>query len=158
MNKTRKKTRNTWTRLAADLGIDRTTLYTWRLREDAPSQPNSEEWKIFIEENKLGNSKIPLGRLELMNEKTRREIALLDAKILHERRRVIATDQVEPILNRIATGQREELIRWCETDSHEPMPGGDLGEIRDSQRQRIDRLCDIMQGGIKRWLASSSSG
>lgn len=150
----------TWPQIALILGVSRTALTKWRKRPDAPDSRDPEVWKQFVEDkdlgvapNTVGKSK---GRDELLSEKLRREIALLDIKVATARRQVIAADEIDSLLGRIASGQRAELIQWCETESPIIIAGGDLGEIRDNQRQMCDRLCDIMQGGIKRWLAQTA--
>lgn len=161
MNTSKIEEKLNWNKVAAGLGIARQTLGVWRKRPDAPKTPNLKDWQTYVAKSGLG---IRRGRAsspereELLAEKLKREIALLDTRLARERRQVIPTDEIGGLLTRIADCQRKELIQWAEAETSMVIAGsgGDLGEIRDMMRRAVDRLCERMETGIGRWLDGKS--
>lgn len=156
LNKMKKKKPMSWAALAAALEINRSTLYAWRRKSDAPTKPDDlTSWQAFAEELREAARVSPESKA-LQAEKLKREIALLDAKLAKERRKIIPAAEVQTLLNQIATGQRADLDEWCRTTTPRPMPGADLGEIRDAQRLICDDLCDRMSSALPRYFAPIS--
>ena len=154
------KSPKTWTEIAEILGVARQTVTRWRKRPDAPSMPDAEAWEGYIKTHCLGpfraEADSPLTK-KLRDEKLRREIELLDLRLHRERSQVIPVDQVDELLRKIAAGQRRELIEWAESHTPDLAPGRDLAEIRANQMEAAYRICDQMETGLTRWLASDGN-
>jgi transcriptional regulator with XRE-family HTH domain len=155
MKPIKKTNKLNWTSLADQLGVARSTLSQWRKETGAPTVPDLNKWQLFVEANDLARKFSP-ERAELMAEKLKREIALLDIKVARERRQVISADDVDGILSRIAQGLRAELIQFAEREAVTIAgeSGASIGFVRDLLRGLVDRQCDQMQGGIQRWVGT----
>jgi transcriptional regulator with XRE-family HTH domain len=149
--------RTTWPEVAAALGVTRTTITEWRKMEDAPKVPDVSAWQIFKEAKQLGSSptNIPKGREALLEEKLRREIALLDIKVASARREVIPAVEIDELLSEIATQQRAEMIQFAETEAATvaAQAGMEIAEIRPILRGVVDRQCKAMEDGVTRYMA-----
>lgn len=144
-----------WKTLAATLGVSPRSMTTWRKLPGAPEKPDPSEWLAFVEERGLGSRQDDPESANLRAEKLKREIALLDLKLQRERAQVIPVDQVDDLLKRIAAGQRSELLHWAQNESPPIVAGADLAEIRANQMDIAHRICDQMETGLSRWLASN---
>lgn len=153
----------TLNRICDKFGVTRKTIALWRKDgRDCPEKIDGKEslvaWNEWFDNNPdagstKGNPKAT--REDLLSEKIRREIALLDIKVSVARRQVIPADEIDGLLGRIASGQRSDLIQWCETEALTVagICGGEVGEIRDLMRTICDRLCNTMEAGIRRWIS-----
>jgi hypothetical protein len=151
-----KTPRTTWLHIATALGVTRNTICEWRKRPDAPRNQDIEEWRNYMIENNLGiaNNKQPADKSELQGEKIKREIALLDIKLAKERRQIIASDEIDKLLSHIASRQRAELLQFADTEAITlaGIQGENIGKMRDLLKGLVDRQCDYMEDGIKRWM------
>ena len=145
-----------WTNLSILLGVSRVHLTKWRKNPDAPRSPSIEAWRKYIDEKGLNiaPNKLPTGRDALLREKLMREIALLDIKVSRERRQIIASGEIDKLLSHIASRQRAELLQFADTEAITlaGIQGENIGKMRDLLKGLVDRQCDYMEDGIKRWM------
>lgn len=146
----------TWGHLATALNVTRTTVTRWRRLAGSPKTTDLEQWKSFVEENDLGvaGNKPHKDREELLREKLRREIALLDVKVAKERREVVPASELNELLASIASSQRAELIRFANTEAVTIAGklGGEVADARTILEGLVDRQCDIMETAVARFM------
>ena len=143
-------------------GVTRKTVALWRKEgRDCPKKVEGKEsisaWRQWFEDNpSAGSTKNNPGltREELICEKHKREIALLDIKVAEARREVIPASEVEEILSYIASRQRAELIRFANTEAVTLAGklGGEAAVARSVLDGLVDRQCTIMAEAVARFL------
>ena len=136
----------TWKGLAAALHIDARTLRLWRGKPGAPTTPDLQAWRAYLEKSGLGDhanvlTRLRLARLEEVQERVRRlkrenewgDRALVKRSEMDERDQQIALRQKAMLYSKM----ENELPILCE--------GGDCTTIRRHLRSAADEICDLMQ-------------
>jgi hypothetical protein len=135
--------------LAAHLGVDRKSIQRWQKRPDCPGRAESgfhvENWKAFIERNKLGRrpnkSKADLDaeKLALQNERLR----LVNAKIRGE---MCSVDEVASVLGDLMLGLNAGLSKVEYTMAEETV-GVDIPEALKRIKRRHHEVKETLSLG-----------
>ncbi len=139
-----------WTILAAKLGCSVPTLYSWRGRPDAPTEPHLEKWKAYAAANELGAAKKDLFG-DLRAKKAEAEIDFIRARTARARRETILLSELNEMHLELATQVRAELYHWMESALPPKLEGREAAKIRILLREAADSICDKMADKLKRF-------
>lgn len=139
-----------WTILASRLGCSVPTLYAWRGRADAPTEPHLEQWKAYVVAAELGKEKRDLGA-ELRTKKAEAEIEFIRARTARARRETILLSELNEMHLELSTQVRAELFHWLESVLPPKLEGRSASEIRILLREAGDSICDRMADKLKRF-------
>lgn len=128
-----------WSGLARQLGVSRQSFVSWRSLPDAPTEPDLEKWRVFIEVNSLGtdgSSTLKALRAQLLTEQIQRE----------KRRNLVEARDLIPLRDSVAAASLARSI-WqdcirskLEYESAARLVGKDVSEIRMEMRAIHDEL------------------
>ena len=135
------KTAASWSELARLLGVDRQSITRWRSRPDAPTAPDLDAWRGYVEENALGRA----SGADLADLKAQ----LLREQIERERRRnAVEARSVIPVEECVAAA-RTATSAWSfvltaklEQEAPARLVGKDIAETRAELTKIHDELVE----------------
>lgn len=145
-----------WGTLCKRLRVSRTAVYEWKKLPGAPTEPDYEAWKLFVEENELGISgnRTDRGREELLKENLTKKNRLLDLQIAKEEKTVVDRSEVNELLLHVSTLAKAILYPAMERELPPRAEGRSAAEISIVGREVADRICEQMQSDLAVWAES----
>lgn len=103
--------------------------------------------RYYREHNTRTKEKLTNGK----EEKTQKEVRLLELKIAKEERRTIERAEVNKLLLHVASQQRAVLFAALEREYPGKVVGRTASEISAHGRALADRLCDVFTREVDTW-------
>ena len=131
-----------WDALAKKLGVSRQAVVLWRKLDGAPESRDVPSWEAFVAKNGLnvnGQGK-PTDMRQLKEEKLVLDIALTQAKLNRENRKVIERDEVNRLLVHIGAEFRTNLYQFLETEAPPKLDGMSSAQMRPILREMADAI------------------
>jgi hypothetical protein len=134
------------TQLAKVLGTTRHSLAAWMKRPDAPRGMDVQTWRTYVERSGLGAAgpKVAQSSASLRDQKTAKEVELLDLKIAKEKRKLIPAEDVDRLHLFVATRAKSKLYQSLETEAPPKLDGLSAAEQRPILRGIADSIADEM--------------
>jgi hypothetical protein len=104
-------------------------------------------FKYYREHNQRTKEKL----VNTKDDKTQKEIRLLDMKIAREERRTVERAEVNTLLLHVASQQKAVLFAALEREFPGKVVGRTASEISAQGRALADRLCEIFQREVEQW-------
>ena len=104
-------------------------------------------FKFYREHNQRTKEKL----VNTKDDKTQKEIRLLDMKIAREERRTVERAEVNTLLLHVASQQKAVLFAALEREFPGKVVGRTASEISAQGRALADRLCEIFQREVEQW-------
>ena len=104
-------------------------------------------FKYYREHNQRTKEKL----VNTKDDKTQKEIRLLDMKIAREERRTVERAEVNTLLLHVASQQKAVLFPALEREFPGKVVGRTASEISAQGRALADRLCEIFQREVEQW-------
>lgn len=146
-----KGTKNNWLQLATDLSVSRTTIYAWRKLPGAPTTPDPEEWREFVEKNTLGGQG-ELGQAILFerHRKLKAEAELKEIELSKARGETVQLNDMTNFVADLAARVDQVLTQSLDVEMPPRLEGKSITEMRieirkihDEVREKCDRLWDV---------------
>ncbi len=134
----------TWSNLAAEYGVARTTIAAQRRKTGSPNTPDKSEWDIFLK------TQTPNKILELREENLRLDAEIKRAKLATVQRETVNLSDMEEWVSVLASKIEQILRQAFDVDVPSRIAGLNVTEAReesrkihDDVRERVDRMWDI---------------
>lgn len=136
--------------LAVHLGVERKSIQRWMKKPDCPGRAkegfNVQEWRAFIERNKLGKKVASKGKIELDNEKAALVNEGLRLRNAKARGEVCSIEEVVKVLNELVAGFTLNLTQ-AEFTIAEEVSGVDVGEGVKRLKRRHKEVLETLALG-----------